>query len=341
MLGYLTEILGLVKGLKGGFMKGRVAGVVLLSLSLMASTIAVDRMRTGIPSLEGSLIYHRYSEYSAWDATMWLLDLPTGEMNQVGADWQGMISPINAHFSADAQTITFMGSPSGLPENEWDVFTSRWHNGMWQEPKNLTGPNGARDEDPKFSPDGSTIIYKENGVLATVSINGGPKTYLTVGKPQSSMPYFRSNGKDILFEREGDIYLLQDGVERKMYAGEGISSYYPIGVDEDTYLYTRIQYNKHDSIMKGFYDGSPSENYFFNSLDWDTSDSYPYQNAKKIIFFVSGDEMIFHGGYNLALADLRKRKVYAIDELYPERDSDINSDFQELGPAWTAFSFKG
>ena len=155
------------------------------------------------------------------------------------------------------------------------------------------------------------------------------------------MPYFRSNGKDILFEREGDIYLLQDGVERKMYAGEGISSYYPIGVDEDTYLYTRIQYNKHDSIMKGFYDGSPSENYFFNSLDWDTSDSYPYQNAKKIIFFVSGDEMIFHGGYNLALADLRKRKVYAIDELYPERDSDINSDFQELGPAWTAFSFKG
>jgi hypothetical protein len=270
---------------------------------------------------------------------MWLLDLPTGELNQVGADWQSLVSPINAHFSADAQTITFMGSPSGLPENEWDVFTSHWQNGKWQEPKNLTGPNGARDEDPKFSPDGSTIIYKENGVLATVSINGGPKTYLTVGKPQSSMPYFRSNGKDVLFEREGDIYLLQDGVEKKMYAGEGISSYYPIGIDEDSYLYTRIQYNKHDSIMKGFYDGSPSENYFFNSLDWDTSDSYPYQNAKKVIFFVSGDEMIFHGGYNLALADLRKKKVYAIDELYPNRDSDINSDFQELGPAWTAYRF--
>jgi hypothetical protein len=339
VLGYLTEILEQVKVLRGEIMKGRVAGVVLLSFSLVASTIAFDQMRTGKPSLEGSLIYHRYSEYSAWDATMWLLDLPTGELSQVGADWQSMVSPINAHFSADAQTITFMGSPSGLPENEWDVFTSRWQNGKWQEPKNLTGPNGARDEDPKFSPDGSTIIYKENGVLVTVSINGGPKTYLTVGKPQSSMPYFRSNGKDILFERDGDIYLMQDGVERKMYAGDGISSYYPIGVDQDSYLYTRIQYNKHDSIMKGFYDGSPSENYFFNSLDWDTSDSYPYQNAKKVIFFVSGDEMIFHGGYNLALADLRKKKVYAIDELYPNRDSDINSDFHELGPAWTAFRF--
>ena len=322
-------------------MKGRVAGVLLLVVAVIASVIALDRRESGISTLDGSLIYHRYTEYAAWDATMWLIDLPTGELTQVGADWKSMVSPINAHFSADAQTITFMGSQAGLSENEWDVFTSRWQNGQWQEPINITGPNGARDEDPKFSPDGSKIIYKENGVLATVSINGGAKTYLTVGKPQSSMPYFRSNGKDVLFEREGDIYLLQSGVEKKMYAGEGLSSYYPIGIDMDSYLYTRIQYNKHDSIMKGFYDGSPSENYFFNSIDWDTSDSYPYEDAKKVIFFVSGDTMIFHGGYNLALADLGKKKTYPIDELYSDSShTDINSDLQELGPAWTSIRFK-
>ena len=322
-------------------MKGRVAGVLVLSGLLVASTIALDRREPNLPSLNGSLIYHRYSEYGAWDATMWLLDLPTGELTQVGADWKGIVSPINAHFSADAQTITFMGSQEGLSENEWDVFTSRWQNGQWQEPINITGPNGARDEDPKFSPDGSKIVYKENGVLATVSVNGGAKTYLTAGKPQSSMPYFRSNGKDILFEREGDIYFLQNGVEKKMFAGEGLSSYYPIGIDVDSYLYTRIQYNKHDSIMKGFYDGSPSENYFFNSTDWDTSDPYPYEDAKKVIFFVSGNTMIFHGGYNLALADLDGKKIYSIDELYSyTKQKDINSDLQELGPAWTSVRFK-
>jgi hypothetical protein len=331
----------MVKGLGGGFMKGRVAGVLVLSGLLVASTIAPDRREPNLPSLNGSLIYHRYSEYGAWDATMWLLDLPTGELTQVGADWKGIVSPINAHFSADAQTITFMGSQAGLSENEWDVFTSRWQNGQWQEPINITGPNGARDEDPKFSPDGSKIVYKENGVLATVSVNGGAKTYLTAGKPQSSMPYFRSNGKDILFEREGDIYFLQNGVEKKMFAGEGLSSYYPIGIDVDSYLYTRIQYNKHDSIMKGFYDGSPSENYFFNSTDWDTSDPYPYEDAKKVIFFVSGNTMIFHGGYNLALADLDGKKIYSIDELYSyTKQKDINSDLQELGPAWTSVRFK-
>jgi hypothetical protein len=331
----------MVKGLGGGFMKGRVAGVLVLSGLLVASTIALDRREPNLPSLNGSLIYHRYSEYGAWDATMWLLDLPTGELTQVGADWKGIVSPINAHFSADAQTVTFMGSQAGLSENEWDVFTSRWQNGQWQEPINITGPNGARDEDPKFSPDGSKIVYKENGVLATVSVNGGAKTYLTAGKPQSSMPYFRSNGKDILFEREGDIYFLQNGVEKKMFAGEGLSSYYPIGIDVDSYLYTRIQYNKHDSIMKGFYDGSPSENYFFNSTDWDTSDPYPYEDAKKVIFFVSGNTMIFHGGYNLALADLDGKKIYSIDELYSyTKQKDINSDLQELGPAWTSVRFK-
>jgi hypothetical protein len=331
----------MVKGLGGGFMKGRVAGVLVLSGLLVASTIAPDRREPNLPSLNGSLIYHRYSEYGAWDATMWLLDLPTGELTQVGADWKGIVSPINAHFSADAQTVTFMGSQAGLSENEWDVFTSRWQNGQWQEPINITGPNGARDEDPKFSPDGSKIVYKENGVLATVSVNGGAKTYLTAGKPQSSMPYFRSNGKDILFEREGDIYFLQNGVEKKMFAGEGLSSYYPIGIDVDSYLYTRIQYNKHDSIMKGFYDGSPSENYFFNSTDWDTSDPYPYEDAKKVIFFVSGNTMIFHGGYNLALADLDGKKIYSIDELYSyTKQKDINSDLQELGPAWTSVRFK-
>jgi hypothetical protein len=340
VLGYLTDFWGLVKGYKGGFMKGRVVIALGLGLTILFSTILIDRARPTLPQLEGTLIYHRYSNYSAWDATMWMVDLPTGKMTQVGQEWSGMFSPINAHFSADGQAITFMGSATGLPENDWDVFVSRWKNGAWQEPVNLTGPNGARDEDPKFSPIENTIVYKEDGVLAKVSIDGGTKSYLTKGEEESSMPYYRSNGVDILFERGGDIYLLQNGNKKKMYAGDGLSSYYPIGINEKSFLYTRIQSNKHDSIQLGFYDGSPSKKYFFNSTEWDTSDPYPYNDASRFIFFVSGDDMIFHGGYNLAMADLKKTKVYSIDEIYlGKRDSDINSDLHELGPAWTAVRF--
>jgi Tol biopolymer transport system component len=321
-------------------MKGRVAIALGVGFSILFSTILIDRARPSLPQLEGTLIYHRYSDYSAWDATMWMVDLPTGVMTQVGAGWTGMISPINAHFSADGQAITFMGSAAGLPENEWDVFVSRWKNGEWQEPINLTGPNGARDEDPKFSQIADTIIYKENGVLATVSINGGPKTYLTSGEPESSMPFYSPNGKIILFERDGDIFTLENGITTKMKPAPGRSSYYPIALDNQAFLYTRVQENNHDAIYKGFYDGRDSIRYFFNSTDWDTSDSYPLADGSRYIFYVSGHFLIPHGGYNLMVADLKKSKDYNIDTVYAKvRTSDINSDLQELGPAWTAVRF--
>ena len=233
--------------------------------------------------------------------------------------------------------MTFMGTQAGLAENEWDVFVSHWNGSQWSEPKNLTGPNGKRDEDPKFSPNGKTIVYKESGVLATVDRTGGAKTYLSLGQAESSMPYFHSNGTDILFERQGKIFLKTASGDKEMDAGiAGISSYYPIGVDSERFLFTRVQDSKHDGIRWGYYDGRPSTDLFFNNDVWDSSDSFPYQDAKDFIFLVSGDHNIYLGGYNLVIADLRAQKVVNIDDLYGE----INSGLQELGPAWTPFTYQ-
>ena len=316
-------------------MRKRVA-FTLAVLTVASSTLLASSIHGSSAELSGTLIYHRYSDYQSWDATLWTIDLASGALNQVNKSWKSMISPINAHFSANGTTTTFMGSAAGMAENEWDVFTSKWDGGTWQEPKNLTGPNGLRDEDPKFSPNGQLIVYKEDGVLVTMNSDGANKKYLTKGEPESSMPYFAKNGKDIIFERGGDIYLLRNGVESKMYPGPGLSSYYPIGLDEKSFLYTRVQSTRHDSIMKGFYDGSPSTSYFFNATDWDTSDSYPYRDGSRYIFYVTGDYLIAHGGYNLALADLKTNTRWDIDKWFKDkRSSDINSDLQELGPAWT------
>jgi Tol biopolymer transport system component len=316
-------------------MRKRVAALLAFSV-LTAFTILITTLHSQKITLSGTLIYHRYTDYQSWDATMWTIDLATGKQMQVNKDWHTMISPINAHFSPDGQTITFMGSAAGLSDNDWDVFTSHWNGASWDEPINLTGPNGARDEDPKFSPIDTTIIYKEDGVLVTMNIDGSDKTYLTKGEAESSMPYFSPDGKGILFERSGDIYLRANGSEKKMYAGDGQSSYYPIGLDKKSFLYTRVQNSKHDAIMKGNYDGSPSTSYFFNSPDWDTSDSYPYQDGSRFIFYVSGDYFIPHGGYNLALADLKTHTRWNIDQWFKGRaGGDINTEFAELGPAWS------
>ena len=318
-----------------------VAGFLVASF-FTGAIYMVKPATSNINDLTGTLFFHRYSEYGAWDAELLSLNLGTGNLVQVNKNWQSMISPINAHLSNDGGYMTFMGTQVGLAENEWDVFVSKWDGSQWSEPTNVTGPNGKRDEDPKFSPKGNKIVYKENGVLATVERTGGAKTYLTKtnstkGEAQSSMPYFRTNGLDILFEREGKIYLKTASGDIEMDAGiAGLSSYYPIGVDNERFLFTRVQDSKHDAIRWGYYNGQPSEDLFFNNDYWDSSDPYPYQDAKDFIFLVSGDHNIFFGGYNLVIADLHAKKVVDIDDLYGE----INSDLQELGPTWTPFTYQ-
>jgi hypothetical protein len=315
----------------------------LLAVALVIGTIYMVKPVSGdIHKLSGTLIFHRYSDYASWDATMWSLDLKSGAFNQINENWATVISPINAHVSGDGQDLTFMGSAAGLPDidgeaqYDWDVFISHWEGTQWSDPINLTGPNNKRDEDPKFSPDGKTIVYKEDGILATVASSGGTKTYLSIGEATSSMPYYRTNGTDLLFERQGKILLKTATGETVMDPGlNGESSYYPIGIDNERFLFTRVQDSRHDGIRWGYYDGSPSQDLFFNNDTWDSSDSYPYEDAKDFIFLVSGDVNIPKGGYNLVIADLHAEKVVNIDDLY----GDINSHYQELGPAWTPFTY--
>lgn len=319
-----------------------ITAALLFSAFLAGAIYMVKPRDSDIHNLTGTLFFHRYSDYGSWDATMWSLDLKRGSFHQINQQWTTVSSPINAHVSNDGQYLTLMGSATGLPkiegevQHDWDVFISHWDGSNWSDPINLTGPNGKRDEDPKFSPDGKTIVYKEDGVLATVASTGGTKTYLTIGKAESSMPYYRENGQDILFERQGKIYLKTKSGDMEMDSGHGgISSYYPIGVDDQRFLFTRVQDSQHDGIRWGYYDGRPAENLFFNNDTWDSSDSYPYQDAKDFIFLVSGDVNIPKGGYNLVIADLHAKKVVNIDDLY----GDINTHLQELGPAWTPFSY--
>jgi hypothetical protein len=327
---------------------GRISAQKRLIAGLLAATLItgaiymVKPAKADIHKMTGTLFFHRYSDYASWDATMWSLDLGSGSFIQINKNWTTVLSPINAHVSSDGQYLTFMGSAAGLPtidgkpQYDWDVFISDWDGSQWSDPINLTGANGKRDEDPKFSPDGKTIVYKEDGVLATVASTGGAKTYLSIGEAESSMPYYRTNGIDILFERQGKIHLKTVMGDQLMESGiGGESSYYPIGVDSERFLFTRVQDSKHDGIRWGYYDGRPSKDLFFNNDTWDSSDSYPYQDAKDFIFLVSGDVNIPKGGYNLVIADLRQKKVINIDDLY----GDINSHQQELGPAWSPFTY--
>lgn len=291
---------------------------------------AASPSTTDVPN-SGVLFFHRYTEYSAWDAKLFELDLAGGRLARVDAEWTSMRSPINAHPNRAGDAITFMGSATGLPDYEWDVFVSHWDGSRWAEPVNLTGPNGKRDEDPKFGPDGHTIVYKEDGVLATIQWDGTGKQLLTVGEPASSMPYFTSDGSGIIFERAGSIWLRKDGVESVLWQAAGTKAYYPIGVSRSRFLFTEVQASHHDRIVWGSYTGKPPVPMFTGSDDCDNSDPYPYDSGQRFVFYVTGCPVVLKGGYNLVVADRATRTVHDLDEINP----DANSHDQELGPAWS------
>jgi Tol biopolymer transport system component len=300
----------------------------IATLIALICTIYIGACSEAQPKFEGTLLFHNYSSYDSWDGQLYLVDLKSKKMSNLTAGWQDLKHTINGSISADGKFLTFMGSQSDI--EDWDVFVSHWNGHSWEQPINFTGPNGKRDEDPKFSPTENRIIYKEDGIVATVDFDKRPK-YFVAG----SMPYFLPNGRDFIFERDGAIVLYSSGKEIEMFAGEGLKSYYPITLNEKEFLYTRVQSSRHDAIMLGTYDGKPSKSLFFNNDQWDNSDPFPYQDGKSYLFLVSGDYLVPKGGYNLVVADLEASKIIDADSLF----GALNTDLEELGPYWSPHSF--
>lgn len=283
--------------------------------------------------LTGVLFFHSYSDYSAWDSNLYGLDLASGELVWVNEHWKTMISPMNAHLNAAGDQMVFMGSAAGMAQTDWDVFVSKWTGKVWGEPTNLTGPNDQRDEDPKFSPDGKRIAYKNNGVLATMNADGSNKQLLTLGAAESSIPFFTPDGRGIIFDREGSVMLRKsDGTESVLWAAGATKAYYAVGVDSERFLFTEVQTTHHDRTMWGFYDGRPAKPLFYAATDCDNSDPYPYQDGSRFVFYVTGCPFIYKGGYNVAVADLMTKKSYDIDDINPL----TNTHQQDLGPSWSA-----
>ncbi len=319
-----------------------IALVLFMGISAGAQGTAAATPKSVAPKmaalgLTGKLFFHRYVEYGDWASKGFELDLTTGRLVRIDKEWTSAKSPLNFHPNADGTALTFMGTETGLSENEWDVFITHWDGTKWADPINLTGPNDKRDEDPKFSPNGHTITYKENGVLATVEIDGTNRQYLTVGKPESSMPYFTSDGLSLLFEREGSIWLRhQDGAESKVWKKKLTTAYYPINVDANKFLFTEVQASRHDRLMFGFFNGAKAQPLFFGTDYCDNSDAYPYKAAKRFIFYVSTCPIpfknMYKGGYNLMIADRKTKKVYSMDAF----NTKTNTHTLELGPAWSA-----
>ncbi|MBO9701856.1 MAG: PD40 domain-containing protein [Sporocytophaga sp.] len=293
-------------------------------------------LQAGTPSpiTSGQIVYHSYSNYEAWDSQLYLLNLETGVSSMISGSWN-IDHAMNPHFSNDGTKIVFMGVPKGKHNYwAWEIF-------LWDfssdEPLNLT-QNGERDEDPKFSPDGKSIVFKQNGDIRIMDLEGNILKSVTDDwdNPEESMPYFVPDGKEIVYSQGAgagsDIYKINfsTGMKTPLAAEAGVQEYYSITKDENTFLYARwlSASNHHDQIYTGYFNGNTPQKALFNREDADCSDPYPV-DEKWVAFSMNQS-----GNYDLALGNLITGEIYDMNSF------GINTSLHELGACYTPFSGK-
>ncbi len=271
---------------------------------------------------QGSLLYHSYTAYDAQDSKLFLHHFNSGETFELSDN--SFHHAMNADFGSHPYDIVFMAIDSD--EDEWDLYR---YNRITGQFTNLTEKSGCRNEDPKFSPDGMSIVFKRgwwdselNGFhyeLAELSHASMEITMLTDGGAEESMPYYSNDGTWIYYAQSGSdadgIYRLnrETLTSETVYAKED-HAYYPVVLGDALYFTKWYDSsNQMDCIMSlsdgimPFCDGTAN-----------FSDPCPLPYGEMIYSSTS------NGSYDL----------YFWDGSISTALNELNSDQQELGAAY-------
>ncbi len=326
-------------------MKKTLAGIVMMyfSCSMMCSYSCskapaniqgpIDTVKKDQPAVMGRLIFHSYSCYDCKVSKLYSYDFSTGKLLLLSDGWN-IANAMNAHFSADGNKIVFMGEPAGT--NNWDVFV--WTIGSSVAPKNLTASFGTtRDEDPKFSNQGATIVFKQNGVIKEMDTLGNIIHSFTVPQPEASMPFYAKGDTVILYsgsEATGstadiDKLSIASALTQPISAIKNLEEYYPIAFDDSSFLFTRwfSLDNQNDQVYRAFLNGSNAERLSFNEANENYSDAYPVNDS---LVMLSSTRPGGKGGYDLYIANIKSGKRWSLGLYNPA----INSERNELGACY-------
>jgi len=294
-------------------------------------TILLTAFKTGatLPALQGKMIYHSYTDYSANDSKMYLYDFASNQLTCISNVWN-IINPMNAHFSPDGKQITFMGiNPS---TDSWSIYLYELDSS--QQPVRLsTGTD--RDEDPKFSPDGKRITFKRNDRVSEMDLATGNVTVLTPAGSSYSMPYYSPDGAKLVCSKNAgqnsSICLLnmQTNTISVLYDKPNVQDYYPIGVDDNSFYYTTgySTSNLSDQVYRGYWNGQPSVSLPFNNPNADYSDAYPIDDQWLVLSSTRSDT---RGSYDLYIANAVTGEMYSLTSY----NNGINTARSELGAVY-------
>ena len=287
---------------------------------------------SSIPLHDGDLVFHSYQDYADWSSLIFIYNFLTANKMELSAYWD-IDNAMNASISPDGSKMVFMGDDKGLPR-DWDVYL--WDMNSTNPPVNLTKQYNARDEDPKFSPDGNSIIFKQNGDIKIMDLSGNITSAITSDGmlTEESMPYYTTDGQKIIYAKNAganfDIYSINaDGTgDVALYEEVNIAEYYPIVRDSSTLLYTRwiSGSDHHDQIYLGDFNGNSNA---LNTNDTTANNSDPFPKGGDNLFFVS-DRSGGNGAYDMYYGKISDGTVWSLGD-----DDKFNSYLNELAPNYS------
>ncbi len=227
----------------------------------------------------GWLLWHSYSDYAARDSRLFLRS-PDGETKEISG---GFVHAMNGSFGRTPEHIVFMAIDEAV--DEWDIY--RYDCGRIT---NLTQNSGFRNEDPRFSPDGSGIVFKRGRWdsaaddfvydLALLDQESGTVTMLTDDPEEQAMPCFSPDGRYLYYAEyqggTGRICRMEMQTRRSetVYSETGVTAYYPITSGDTLYFTKWYSAEKRcDQLMQ--YDGKEVTAMPFDSAAYDSSDACP------------------------------------------------------------------
>ena len=279
-------------------------------------------------SLTGKLAYHSYVSYGDGTSQLFIYDFAARTLQQVSQPAWGIQDPMNAVFSPDGKWIAFMG----ITNNAWNVFF--WQVGSSNRPINLTNSTGqTRNEDPKFSADGKSLMFKQNGDVMQAALSytsSGPVftsiVNLTRTAPavENSMPFLTPDGTAVYYATgtgsNMGLYKQTVGSTNKVAfdTPAGLVAYYPIVRADGTVFYARWLVNDTPTaeIYTKVNPGDTPNQLSLNDCNSNNSDPSPV-NGTNYVFFSSTTA----GGYQLYLGDASTGQRWSLSQFGVNNDT--------------------
>jgi len=295
-----------------------------------------------LPDIKGKLIFHTYSDYDSWDSELKMIDFETKTITNISEELP-VDHAMNAHFSPDGKLITFMADDNTDDIRDWDVFT---YNLETKELKNITKYSfgESREEDPKFSPDGTKIVIKSSKWVVTrmvtdlyeIDLEGNIIKRLTNDDIEESMPYYSVDGNYVYYassidNSESDIYRININTLEKsvISAISEVEEYYPIVIGPDKLVFTRwvSSTDNNDQLYMKTGNEEPVS-LITNRITENNSDFCPIDDR---YFCFSGTGRNGVGAYDIFIGDLKTGRVYSLDKFIP----GANTIHEDLGATYS------